>query len=360
GWWSGPDVLFLYQMDEDGAVIDIPKAAINNNFLDLTNILAEDPDFTKDNYIDGVLESGQFGGRQYLIPTSCDIPLIVSSAEKLKELVFDWNDVETMSDYLNALAELTPKAKENPSFSHMLSSKNYFIPFLMLSGIQLIDYENGVVLPEEKDLREFLKAYKSFFPYDYEENGVPWFYNLGDDRLISGRNVFWFPLDLPGFASSVSVMKNKSCDFEIHTILGQQSENTTTLSGTLAINANAENSLNAYRFIKFMLSEETQKDPQTLPGYLPIHKECIRKIVSTAPAINANDNMTYDYDHTALTTEEAEMVCEMLMDIDRFVHPSPILNNMVFDSMLPYFRDEDSYKNCLDELRSKLKFYLSE
>jgi hypothetical protein len=45
-----------------------------------------------------------------------------------------------------------------------MSTKNYFYLFFAFSGIRLLDYENGVVLPDEAALDEFLHAYKSVFP----------------------------------------------------------------------------------------------------------------------------------------------------------------------------------------------------
>ncbi len=159
---SGPDILFV----EDLYSSDIAKIALGGNLLDLTDILAEDPDFSEEDYVEGVFEAGQFNGRQYVIPLSFEAPILLSSTEKLEEIGFDWEDIETTADFIENMGLLTPVAKQTPGFAQMLDSQNRFSQLLITSGITLIDYETGEVLPDEEELREFLDGYKAYFPYD--------------------------------------------------------------------------------------------------------------------------------------------------------------------------------------------------
>jgi ABC-type glycerol-3-phosphate transport system substrate-binding protein len=79
---TGPDVLFTYLLPS----MDVAKAALNNNFLDLTNILAGAEDFSEDDYIDGVFDAGRYNGRQYTIPTAFITPLYLSAESKLEDI----------------------------------------------------------------------------------------------------------------------------------------------------------------------------------------------------------------------------------------------------------------------------------
>ena len=129
----------------------------------------------------------------------------------------------------------------------------------------------------------------------------------------------------------------------------------------MAIRANTENSLNAYNFIKFMLSEDAQSDENLNFDYYPIHKEAIRNVVYETPAMKpVNGFDVIDSENPALSEEEAEMLIEMLTGIDRFVLGLPVMSTMVQESMLPYFQDEKSYEECFADLKNKLTLYLSE
>ena len=355
---SGPDVLFVDNLYS----AHIAKIALNGNFLDLTDILEEDPDFSEDDYVEGVFEAGQFHGRQYVIPLSFEAPVLLSSTEKLKEIGFDWDGIETTEDFVENLGLLTPEAEQTTGFAQMLDSKNRFSQLLITSGITLIDYETGEVLPEEKELRKFLEGYKAYFPYDYNKTGSTTITNYGHNELLSGDWVFWLSPDVSCMAQSISVMKSGSCDYTVHLIPSQTGETVANIrGGAMAIRANTKNSLNAYNFIKFMLSEDVQSDEIINYGYVPIHKEAIRSLVYETPALKlVNGFNVIDSGNPALSDDEAEMLIEMLTGIDRFVLGLPVMSTMVQESMLPYFQDEASYEECFADLKNKLTFYLSE
>ena len=354
---SGPDVVFLYQLTN----LDIPKAALHHNFLDLTKVLAEDPDFAEDTYVDGVFEDCRIGGRQYTIPLSYEVLYTVSSASKLDELGYREDSAQIMSDYLEELARLTPAAAESTGFQQMLQAKNHFYQLLMNSGIRLIDYEAGEVLPDEKELRRFLEGYRAYFPYDDDGTGLRRISTDGDRPLSWGQCVFWYPLSLDGITRTIASLKNESFDYVLHPISGQTGEFIGNLCGQIAIRSNSPNTLNAYRFIKFLLSEEEQSNPFKLFDGIPIHKESIRKAVYEAPAVEIVNNVEiYHFEERALTEEEAEELMTILTGVDRYVQSDTVTRTILRDAMLPYFQGEDSYKNCLKDLRSKLTFYLSE
>ncbi len=277
---SGPDVLFLNQL----VSLDITKTALNHNFLDLTDVLASDPDFSREDYIDGVFEAACIGGRQYTVPRSYRMSVALSSGEKLDELGFDWDAVRKMSGFLEEIARLTPYAEQNTSFMQMLYSKSSFNHLITDSGVSLIDYETGKVLPDEKNLRNFLEAYQAYFPYDYDAAGGWIISSSGDRTLIPGTSAFWVAPDIKGIATTIEIMERKSCDYVVHPIPGETGEIIGDIhDGLMAISANSKNSRNAYNFIKFMLSEDVQMDGYKLNGCFPILKEVLRKTYMSRP-----------------------------------------------------------------------------
>ena len=354
---SGPDILYF----EDTFMMDITKSALNGSFLDLTDILAEDPEFSEDDYIDGVFEACQVNGRQYTIPTSYDLPFAFSVTEMLTDIGFSWDGIDTMADFLEEIARLTPEAMELSGFQQMLNSKNFFVRLYRYSGIRLLDYENSEVLPDEKELREFLEAYKLYFPYDYDASGASQTWTRVDP-LLHGTAAFWIPYYLTGIVDSISIMKLESSEYTYRVIPGQTGEVVARISTQLAIPANAKNSANAYRFIKFLLTEEMQMDQLALLGVKPICKSAIHKVIYETPALYENHGYYFeDPEKFALTESEAKELEEVITGIDRFMQDERVvIPEMMWESMLPFFQDEKSYEECFDDLKNKLTLYLSE
>lgn len=354
---SGPDILIF----DESFTMDVEKIAMNDNFLDLTDILAEDPEFFGDNYIDGAFEACQVNGRQYTVPISYRVPLTISSKEQLNKLEFDWDEVNTMSDFLEELARLTPVATQELGFTYVLCSKNEFRRLFRASGISLIDYETGEVLPDEKELREFLEAYKVYFPYDYEEGGRTRSLNYDEYMLRSGILVFFVPDKIQSVTNTINCMNLASCDYVLQANPGQMEKVVGCISEQMAISANAKNTLNAYKFIKYMLSEETQAD-NSIISYMPVHKDVLHKGIHDAHALYKNNGGLFeDEEELAFSEEEANTIEAAITGVDQFVKMVPRnLIDILLEAMLPYFQDEASYEDCLSELRNKLTLYLSE
>ncbi len=357
---SGPDVLFL-----DYLYMDIVKAALNNNFLDLTDVLAEDPNFSEDNYVAGVFEAGQFDGRQYVIPTSF-FPMVFLSAEsKLEELGFDWERIKKASEFFEELSRLTPFAEHNTNYSQMLESKNSFWLLFPYSGIRLLDYENAEVLPDEEALREYLQAYKTYFPYDYDEAGTFIMTNYGEEGLLSGEYFFWPATSVAALTRNIDTLEKASYGYELYPLPSEAGEITGIAFGQIAISANSKNSLNAYNFVKMLLSADVQSSPSLYFGYIPIRKESIQTLVyGTYQRDNSHEGETYTfsgYRSTELSSEELDEIVETITGVDRFTQKvSQHVYDILLDTMLPYFQDEASYEDCLSELQNKLTLYLSE
>lgn len=355
---SGPDVLYL----DDVFMMDITKSALNGNFLDLTDVLAEDPEFSEDDYVAGVFEACQVNGRQYTIPTSYDFPFTFSTVEMLTDVGFSWDGIDTMADFIEEITRLTPEASAKISgFQQMMNSKNFYWKLYRYSGIRLLDYENGKVLPDEKELREFLEAYKQYFPYDYDASGASQNWNRVDP-LLRGLAAFWVPTFLTSIVESISITKLESCEYTYHAIPSQTGEIVGRIATQFAIPANAKNSANAYRFIKFLLSEEMQIDQNVLLGVKPIRKSAIQKNIYEAPALyKTHGYLVEDPEKLALTESEAEALEEAITGIDRFMQDErSVVPDMMFEIMMPFLRDERSYDDCLKELKNKLTLYLSE
>lgn len=76
---GGPDVIFYSWQNN----MNIYKLAADGLFVDLNTYLKNDDGFDRSAYMESLLDSGVFGGAQYLMPVGYMSPILLTSEEKL-------------------------------------------------------------------------------------------------------------------------------------------------------------------------------------------------------------------------------------------------------------------------------------
>ena len=356
---EGPDVIFVHML-----YTDLSRAIQNHSFTDLTDLLEQDESFARENYVEGVFAPGCVRGRQYTVPLSFFSPAYLSSQPRLEALGFEWDTSDSMGDFLNRISQLLPFAQLGTSFSQMMESKNrLLIDFLPYSGINLLDYENNVVLLDEEEFRSFCHAYKAYFPCDYDESLMSSSGNIGFVKLLVGEFFFWGFSRIDDVIFNASILKTNG-GYELSLLPSQSGETIGMVYEQMAIRANSRNQQNAYNFIRMMLSEEVQSSSvqhSVIQG-LPVHKKAIERLVEESRVkYNPSFPPMYGYLCAQLTEQEADEIAGKITAVDRYIQPiSGHVFQMMYETMLPFFKDEQSYEVCVDALRSKLTIYLSE
>ena len=82
---KGPDLLFCYA----GTLPDPYKTMAAGLFEDLTPYLLNDPDFSFDDFLTGVMDFGKYRGQRQLIPIEVLLPLFKTSVENLADSGID-------------------------------------------------------------------------------------------------------------------------------------------------------------------------------------------------------------------------------------------------------------------------------
>ncbi len=350
---DGPDVLLLQYLRHT----DLEKAAWNHSFYDVTDLLASDPEVSEEDCVDGVFDAVRIDGRLYTVPMTYRAPIYLSSGDKLDRLDFHWDEIKKTSDFMEEMARLTPAAAErDEAFLQMMESKNRFYELFRASGIRLLDYGKRAVLPDEAAFHDLFEGYRAYFPYDYDASGEIDSWNIRHEALIRGDFLFFSANHFHnGLIWDINDMESAGVPAVFHTIPSQTGETVGQIYTQLAINANSKNVLNAWRFIRLLLSEEiqTRTDFDSLMDDVPVNKNAVRNIVfGLSPAYPKN---------LYWSEEDKEALYERFIGMDRFTWKtaSPVYDAM-WEAMLPYLQGEKSYDDCVSELKTKLNFYISE
>jgi hypothetical protein len=406
----GPDVIFTEYLN------DLHKTMNSGSLLNLNEVISSDEDFNMGDYNAAVMQAGFYKGGQYIIPYGFMLPVITGDLNTLNNIGFDLSAVTDVISFVSEIGRCLPKARQNPSFRRVMEFKsdNMWEDLLLVSGITLVDMETGDVLPDEDRFRDFCEAYKLFWA---DDTATPVPFDSGPAELAAGD--FWFN----GEKSSGWFLYTKNPSVVLWQIMRNyvlikasdgspvfaapasvNGGKTVIITHGLAVNASSRNQLNAWNFIKIMLSDTVQEmhNDSLKDAYIPVGNSLLEREINqyspfygldrTLISYNAAGNLGFKshfiYCEDTMSNEELDELKalfafndtvtailpwsqtqddeaktdlkEFLSGISNAVLPNQVLLDFFRDCMEPYFNDEKSLDACISDLKSKLMIYASE
>jgi len=158
----------------------------------------------------------------------------------------------------------------------------------------------------------------------------------------------------------VGFLKGAGEGYEIDAMRGLDGSLQAHATLSAAIRAGSPNKLNAYNFIRILLSAKFQND-STSATFL---EYSVRRASISRRMHDLNDA---GWDLSAwerLSLEEVQAYLDLVLSVEkcsliRSVKYSP-LYKLFLETMLPYFRDQKDLDECLKELDYRLMIYASE
>lgn len=351
---GGPDVIFLQD-----ARMNYEKVMRIGAFLDLTPYMEQDKDFHKEDYLNHIFDAGCVDGKQYIVPVSVYPPVLIGNATQLESVGIREISKGNTASFLRQIAEASQLAEQNPGFSQMMQTKGYFTTFCKYSALQLIDYNQKIVCPDEKKIREFFEAYKQYYKYDcVTGNNYGFFPFLGLQPVTEGYYVDCAP-QVSRFIRTASLLKTYG-GYTIAAMRNADGEMIMPYSELMAVRANTKNPDYAYQLIKIYLSPAVQNEIGSGTDDAPIYRETISKEALFWQARLTDGKKQDEYVYTQLTDKEVQEYLSLFEEVSGGSIPRWTEYTMAWESMEPFFKDENSYEACFEELKSKLFLYLDE
>ena len=129
------------------------------------------------------------------------------------------------------------------------------------------------------------------------------------------------------------------------------------------IREGSPNQLNAWRFMKILLSEEIQSDIRIYNINLPVLRSAIKpRLTEYFTQRFGPETMKTEYGlltRAEVTEEEIDAIIDIIYEVDdcRF---APILGWVCDTLLFPYIEERQSYESCLQTLENKLMLMLNE
>lgn len=360
---SGPDVVLALSQD----ISDLYKMMLSGTFMNLDGFMTNDEEFDIDDYVPGIFNSGILRGKRYFAPIGYGAHVVLTTQEILDEEGLNLEEIQTFDGYFDSIYSYNAKYSDDPKKSALdlpagIDPDFYEMKKLVeFAGTTYIDYENDNVAIETSkasDFRALMDAIRKIYPMPRAENKVLSNYPVA---LLDHTSLYSDIADnITHSAFVLSCVRLREADKTPVIFIPQNPDGTITgsIKSFAAIPEGADNKLNAYRFIKTLLSLEYQggDNGETVSSTVMYIDDCpVRK-----DAIYKYTNLFYEEKEDSKYTESVSQCAEVMMSVNNAVLVPWQVESYVLTEMMPYINGSEEWDTCFDNLIDLLNLYKDE
>ena len=352
---NAPDILVL---DSDMPVDSYISKGL---FEDMTNYFKNDPELSKIQYMDHVMEAFKTDGKMYKLIPSFYVETVVAPKSDVGD-----------DDYTWTIDELEKLVKEKN-----IEHKNIFGPLtrddvlemaLSLSGSQYIDWST-LTCSYDSDAFIHLLEFVNEFPEELEEDDYGYetssYYRRGmalaerlylytfSDYNYEAKGTFGQPVKAVGFPSDNGSGSALYPNLQL------------TMSATSKVKDGC------WEFMRFFLSDEYQK---TIDGAWPVNMNKVNELaekIKKKPTYIDEDGKEVEYDDTwyvgdqevivdPMTDDEVNEILDFINSIDQVGNANNEVANIIAEEAAAYFSGQKSAKEVADIIQSRVQIYVNE
>lgn len=355
---EGPDVLLFEE-----AYMDIEKLVRQGVFADMEPFFEADG-FDWEPYNQGVMESGVWNGKRFVIPLSYMFPLLCTTREALEETGFD---VEVCKDFQGFLDESTRYMNDPDQprrlFSDASDPNPALIGFFDQSGISIIDYDEQTVDLSQPLFTSTVQWYKNVIethPLEVKSSRIGGASAVRDGQALWTTSIHGADVDLFCVAGALRTV-GEVVTMPIRDVTGGIKVQS---KYPVAVRGNSENLQNAYNFLKILLSPEVQYTNDRRFSVLHAATESyLTEIAGNAWVVEAGTDDFYSTNHPGSGVDApSQEEIQQLLDLTREITGAYYANNNTGTThyMWRYLRMGENFEETLEKAQSRLELYLSE
>ena len=350
---SGPDII-ISQFGKMNA----NKMMRSGAFEDLNEFIENDPEFDLSKYNANVLKGGQVEGKQYIMPLTYTIPLVLTTQELLDKAGFD---ISTADNYNAFLEECLKYKQANIPGAPELSLDYYMHPYLA----DAVDYDTGEVKINTPENRETIRLnYEAVASLsDAEGYGRGGFYAL---KIFENEAMF-VQVVQPAVIYVLSYRALKEIGTPVMAaVRDAEGRLMAEIHEYAMINASSPNQENAYAFLKLLMSDENYS--MMYKGSISISNDAIRtyleeEMVGKEEKLEDLIEQYADEMKVAagLTQEEVDAYMDILAEVDGAYIREKDVEDAHTETIEPYYDGETAdLDGCIQKFEDKLKIIASE
>ncbi len=358
---AGPDIVYAL----DNQIDDAYKLMLSKIFMNLDGFLNNDDSFNIDDYIPGVFNSGILNNKRYFVPIEFTAHSVLTTQEILDEEGLSLDEIKTFDGYIDSIYNYNQKYSSDPERTAIycpLYPDDFETNKLIKSfGSTYIDYENSRVTindSEKDDFHKLMDGIKKIYGLPAVESFL---FGRDYEGLIEHKCLYADTLDIGAgvvFQEFCSYLVRAEKTPVIFIPQNPAGDVTGNINSFAAIPEGADNRLNAYRFLKILLSEEFQGGEgdthrtrvEYLP-YCPVNKEAVHKHIMSGWG-SGEENPDF--------VKAVERCAEVMTAVDNAVLVPYQVSEYIYDEMTPYFIGQKDWDECYNRLINVLTLYKDE
>lgn len=328
------------------------KYISRNMFTDIGELMKSDKNYEPSKYYANIFEAVQFNKGLYTIPLDYTYQLFGSNTElDIDDSNWCWQD------FFSVAQNILDGENTGTRNKYILSEtdEDLFNLIFEKSYIKFVNEEEKKSSFMSKEFIDLLKICKEL---SNKKNVRQSSAKINKDDI--GQSLFYI-YDIPSVSSLASIEASDP----IKSLLKLPSD---VKSGDLSFNSSMIFAINnaskskaaAWKFIKFLLSDEMQSSP-ALPGF-PVNKDAYKhKLTNETEQFSQNDSITLSKDKkTDLMNKYAAFTDSIALGINNYPYADSRILQIVKEEVKAFFSEKLPAEDVAQAIQNKVTIYLKE
>lgn len=349
---KGPDIV-LYDSSYNG-ISNMEKMMALDVFADYNELIkndSSDSSIDLKNYNEVVMDSGIYNGKRYFMPISYMPNFLITTTKLSDEYSIDTSKSITYEKSPKVLSKYLNKAKKSDNMSGFYNV-NEELYALIDSNIDFFNKTN--TLQSDKFLNNLNALSELILPADKNNS-------LGTDPLelvLKGNTMFASLYQITGSEPNgmgyiyYYFKSNSQTPLIMNNLSDSEDTSSAFIDKGFLINNNSDKKESAFKFVKYMLSEDVQCNSEV---GLPVNKAAQKNLIEEIDLDSYNMEKDSDYNNFISNYSNA------LDGINKCGFRNDYFNNSIINDVVSkYVSGDITEKQFIKEIQSKTQLYLNE
>lgn len=349
---KGPDIV-LYDSSYNG-ISNMEKMMALDVFADYNELIkndSSDSSIDLKNYNEVVMDSGIYNGKRYFMPISYMPNFLITTTKLSDEYSIDTSKSITYEKSPKVLSKYLNKAKKSENMSGFYNV-NEELYALIDSNIDFFNKTN--TLQSDKFLNNLNALSELILPADKNNS-------LGTDPLelvLKGNTMFASLYQITGSEPNgmgyiyYYFKSNSQTPLIMNNLSDSEDTSSAFIDKGFLINNNSDKKESAFKFVKYMLSEDVQCNSEV---GLPVNKAAQKKLIEEIDFDSYNMEKDSDYNNFISNYSNA------LDGINKCGFRNDYFNNSIINDVVSkYVSGDITEKQFIKEIQGKTQLYLNE
>lgn len=356
---QGPDII---------DVMGLPlKNYMDKNVLaDLSDLMKNDKAFDANGYLTNILDACKYKDKLCIMPVNFTFTLMAANKGMMDREKISFDSTKwTWEDFISIAEKITKhKSKDGKTEQYALpkTSASEIFGYLFNDEItRFIDTENKTSKFDSKEFIDILKTAKDIYDKGYcsPELDITALYKFTDPGSIGFMSCFL--MTYQSVIQQQALFNGEIQLLDMPSMTGTGGSNKSFTPGSaFAINNSSKSKAEAWEFMKYLISEEVQSNPEMYS--FPINKAALKQKAKTELAENYmyKSFQTQGREVKALTQADVDQMDKLISQLKVMPYMDTQALEIVFESITGFLSGKGSAEETAKQVQNKVNIYLNE